>query len=204
MALTTYSELKTAIENYLDSDSLSAQIDDIIDIAEARHKREIRIRDMLEREEINVYDRYVELPDGFLEALSFRLLTEPCITTLIELNPHEMNRHRLEYERRPKYFTVRNEIELDVIPDDSYVGEILFYKALTPLSDTNTSNALLVEAPDLYLFSSLAEAAPYLGSDERVQMWETKYVNAREALLEQNRKSRRVGPMISRVSGPTP
>lgn len=202
MALTTYSGLKQAVADFLDIDA-GDQVDDWIDLAEARHKREIRFRDMLVTAEIDVYDRTAELPTGFLEALSFRLLTNP-LTVLRELNLHEMNRARREAETRPSFFTIRDEIEFDVIPDDSYIGEMVYYKTLTALSDSNTTNALLTEAPQLYLFAALAESAPYLANDERIAVWEAKYIAAREAFLDQYRKSRRVGPLYSRVSGPTP
>ena len=43
--------------------------------------------------------------------------------------------------------------------------------ALPALSATQTTNALLRDAPDLYLSGSCAEAAKYLQHDERVPMW---------------------------------
>jgi hypothetical protein len=43
--------------------------------------------------------------------------------------------------------------------------------ALPALSASQTTNALLRDAPDLYLFGSCAEAAKYLQHDERIQTW---------------------------------
>lgn len=45
-------------------------------------------------------------------------------------------------------------------------------KVLPSLSATQTTNALLREAPDLYLSGSCAEAAKYLQHDERIPVWE--------------------------------
>ena len=92
MALDNYTNLKTAIADHLDRSDLTSSIDDFIDIAEARFKREIRIQEMLTRESIVVDDRYVDLPIGFLEAKTVRLLTNP-VTVLEEVNPHEMMRN---------------------------------------------------------------------------------------------------------------
>lgn len=44
-------------------------------------------------------------------------------------------------------------------------------KVLPALSASQTTNALLREAPDLYLFGSCAEAAKYLQHDERIAVW---------------------------------
>lgn len=44
-------------------------------------------------------------------------------------------------------------------------------KVLPSLSDSQTSNALLRDAPDLYLYGSLMEAASYLQHDERIPVW---------------------------------
>ena len=49
MALSNYNELKQSVIDHLDRDDLSAFADDFIRIAESRHQREIRIRDMIVR-----------------------------------------------------------------------------------------------------------------------------------------------------------
>lgn len=40
------------------------------------------------------------------------------------------------------------------------------------LSDTNLTNRMLLQHPDIYLYASLAESAGFLREDERVQLWE--------------------------------
>lgn len=204
MAIDTYSGLKALIESYVDNQEVVDHVDDFIDLAEVRHKSDIRIREMLTRQEIAVFDRYVDLPTGFLEAKTFRLLTAPDITEMLEVSLHELNRWRTSDSRRPRRFAVHTQIELDSTPDDSYLGEMVFYKALTPLSDTNTSNALLARAPDVYLYGALLETAPFLHHDERVPMWQQMYDRAVAGVNQASTSARRGGPLISRVSGPTP
>jgi hypothetical protein len=199
MAITTYDELKTAIQNYLDRDDLDE--DELIDLAEARHQRDIRIREMITRDSITVDSRQISLPSGFLEMLQIRLLTDP-VTVLEEVNIHEMTRIRVETTGKPKWFVEQNEIEFDKSPDDSYSGEILFYKAFTALSDADTSNALLTRAPDAYLYASLLAAEPFIFNDERLPLWEKLYTSARDRLNAVDRK--RAGPLVSRVVGDTP
>ena len=44
MALDSYSNLKTAVANYLNRTDLTSYLDDFIDLTEARHARELRLR----------------------------------------------------------------------------------------------------------------------------------------------------------------
>ena len=45
MALTTYSEPKTAIANWLDRSDLDDRIPEFIQLAEARHRRDLRLEE---------------------------------------------------------------------------------------------------------------------------------------------------------------
>lgn len=199
MAITTYAELKSAIESYVDRGDVDA--DELIDLAEARHKRDVRIRDMMAREAITVDSRQIDLPDGFLEMMQLRLLTDP-VTVLEEVNIHEMTRVREESNGKPKFFVVTSDIEFDKSPDSSYSGEIVFWKELDALSGSNTSNAILSRAPDLYLYGALLAAEPFLFNDERIGVWEKLYTSARDRLNNMDRK--RSSPLVSRVVGDTP
>ena len=46
MALDTYSNLKTEIASYLNRDDLTSNIDTFIDLAESRHAKDLRLREM--------------------------------------------------------------------------------------------------------------------------------------------------------------
>jgi hypothetical protein len=120
------------------------------------------------------------------------------------LNLHEMNRRRQEATGRPSFFTIHEEIEFDVTPAESYTGEIIAYHAVTALSGSTASNAILVKAPDAYLYGSLLASAPFLVADERIQTWGALYKSAVTGLNMRASSSRRVGPLVSRVSGATP
>jgi len=203
MALDSYANLKTAIADFLDRDDLVNNIDDFIDLAEARHKREILIRAMLARSQATLGARFLSLPTRFNKMKTLRLLTTP-VTVLTELNIENMNLERDEVTGKPTFFTVHEEIEFNVTPDDAYIAEIIYYADFLPLDDTNTSNGLLVRAPDAYLYGSLVASAPFLASDERIQVWDTMYGAARDGLLLSDRQARVGTALTSRVQGATP
>jgi hypothetical protein len=203
MALDSYANLKTAIIDFLDRGDLSGHVDDFIDLAEARHKREILIREMLARSQAPLGGRFLSLPSRFLKMVTLRLLTTP-ITVLEEINLHEMNRERDTGTGKPMFYAIHEEIEFDITPDDAYTAEIIHYASFVPLDSTNTSNGLLVRAPDAYLYGALVASAPFLASDERIQTWETLYGMARDGLLIADRKARHGTPLASRLAGSVP
>ena len=203
MAISTYDDLKTAIGNWLDRDDLVPYVDDFIDLAEERHKKEIRLRSQLVRTSLTVDARHVTYPTAALDALNLRLLTDP-VTILQPCDLEKMNRVRREVSDRPQWFTIHADIEFDVTPDQSYSGEIIYYAAVTALSDSNTTNDILDAGPGAYLYGSLAAAAPFLENDERLPVWETLYQRARDDLNILARNARQIGTPVVRVAGLMP
>lgn len=203
MALDTFSNLKTAIADHLERDDLTSNIVDFITLAEIRHKNEIRIREMIKRSQASASGRFLALPSDFLEAKTIRLLTNP-VTVLKEVNLHEMNRRRQSTTGTPAFFTVHEEFEFDVTPDSAKTAEIIYYAALTALSDSNTSNALLVRAPDAYLYGALVASAPFVMDDRRLETWGGLYRAARDGLMIADKQGRNIGPLVSRIVGATP
>ena len=205
MSLDNYAALKSEIGDWLDRDDIDTQIDTFIDLAESRHQREIRIREMLARQQASIDAQYEVLPTGFLQMRELRLLTTP-VTRLTEVSPHEMTRLRskrwITQTGRPCAFTVHEEIEFDATPDQTYTAEMLFWQELTPLSDSNTTNALLIRAPDAYLFGALVASGPFLEHEERLPTWEAAYSLARDDINKMDRSLS--GPLVSRVAGATP
>jgi hypothetical protein len=208
MALESFDELVTAIGEQLDRDDLEDQVPDFIRLNEDRLFAEIRIRDMLKRSQATLTasaaGRYLALPQRFAQMKTFRLLTTPKVTTLEPVNLDAMNRRRRECPSRPGVYTVHEEIEFDVEPDQAYTAEMIFYENPLPLSADNQTNALLAAAPSLYLYGSLIHTAPFLLHDERIPVWNGLYTASRDAINLAARKAEHSGPLISRVSGPTP
>lgn len=203
--MNTYDSLKIAIAETLDRDDLSAQIDNFIKLAEARHKRTserggIRIKEMIQRDPITVNARQISLPDGYLEPLTFRLLTSP-LTKMDYVNYNQMDSLRQESSGKPTKYTIGNEIEFDVIPDSSYSGEIVFFKAVDPLSDLNQTNAILTADPATYLYGSLIASAPFLADDPRIVVWKALYDESAVGLNAMTKKSRRGRNLVARTAG---
>ena len=57
-----------------------------------------------------------------------------------------------------------------------------YWRKIPALSDSNTTNWLLTDAPDVYLYGSLMQSAPYLAHDERLAVWAGLYTQATTSL----------------------
>ena len=196
MALTTYSELKTAIANWLDRSDLDDRIPEFIQLAEARHRRDFKIRRMETRVTANTIadTEYYSLPDNFVAMRNIQLNTDPK-TSLEYLTPEQMDRVRAGSNTgKPKaYSIIGNNFQLRPIPDAVYQIEMLYYKYFTALSDSNTTNDMLTYHPDLYLYGALVEAEPYLQNDKRIQTWAGFYDRAKQDLITTNERDRHSG-----------
>jgi len=60
-------------------------------------------------------------------------------------------------------------VGVDPVPLETV--EITYYAKLEALDDENATNWLLSSHPDVYLYSALLHAAPYLQDDPRVSVW---------------------------------
>lgn len=208
MALSTYAELKAEIEDHVDED-LADKVDTFIDLAEARHKTEIRIREMLTRSQATLSERFLALPDRFEQMKTVKLLSSETTGPRVLSKPKELTNGQLDEKSRlddetPCFFTVHEEIEFDRKPLTDLTVEMIYFAQFQPLSDSITTNGLLARAPDCYLYGALVAAAPWLNEDERLDMWAGLYTDARDRINGAYLKSQFAGPVTSRVAGPTP
>ena len=210
MAIGTYSELQTAVANWLDRDDLTDRITEFIALTEARMNRILRLEIMLNVDVSNLGGaatlvrgtRDYALPSGYLQMLDFHLRTDP-ITTLSYITPENMNRMWAGSQvGRPEAYTIFSDnssgtpikkVKLGPSPDSSYNYSLMFYKKIDALSITNTTEQMLTNNPDVYLYGALMEAEPFLMNDARVQLWATAYQQAIADLQEQDNKDRHSG-----------
>ena len=196
MAITTFSELKTAVANWLDRSDLTDRIPEFIALAEARHRRDFKIRRMETRVTANTIadTEFYTLPDNYVAMRNIQLNTDPK-TALEYLTPEQMDRVRGgSTTGKPKaYSIIGNTFQLRPIPDSVYEIEMLYYKYFTGLSDSNTTNDMLTYHPDAYLYAVLLEAEPYLQNDKRVQLWVGAYELAKKGIIDSNERDRQSG-----------
>lgn len=181
MAITTYSELKTAVANWLARSDLTDRIPEFIALAEARMSRALETRTQEKRatHTLAVGDAYVVLPSDLRSVRTVKLLTSPT-TVLDYLSPDAIDSiYPSTGTGTPRAYTViGTEIRFAPAPDDTYDAEIAYLTGVPSLSDAAPTNALLTRYPDAYLYGSLSAASVYLMDDPRVPQFEQLWSRA--------------------------
>jgi hypothetical protein len=203
MALSTYAELKASVADWLNRSDLTSAITDFVSLAESQMERDLRTRQMIVRANATINTEYSALPDDYLEAKSFKLTGTNPISPLVFQSINAMDDLQVSYTSsgQPKYFCViGGQIRVLPVPDTSYVSELIYYAKLSKLSTSNTTNWLLTLSPDVYLYGSLLQAAPYLQDDARIQVWAGLYQKGIDALnLSDERGSMTGGALMARA-----
>ena len=284
MALSTFSELKTEIANYVDRSDLTNQIPTFIKLAEARINRLLRVRIMETVKIISLISgvkRY-PLPSDYLQLRTIQYDTSTIATTTLngditdsatsivltsatgftatgtilieseqitytgistntltgctrEVNGTTKAAHTdgtsvseiyttfttgsisTNVDKRisplnyvtpqllprinagsitgiPEAYTMRaGYLLMGPVPSSSYTMEIDYYARVAALSDSATTNDMLTNNPDLYLYGSLLEAEPFLMNDARVQLWANAFRQSMTDLQDQDDKDSHSG-----------
>lgn len=206
MAIGTYSELQSAAADWLNRQDLSSVITTFITLAEAKFNRELRTRDMLTRSEALSSNEFVAVPSDFLEAydLELNMAGLSAQQRLLYVGPDEAKLLKANKIRNlPRYFTIIDgAFELLPAPTSNVDLLLTYYAKIPALSGAQTTNWLLTKSPDLYLYSVLLEAAPYLKDDARVTLWASARQQVVDAMsMESERAMRQTIQLTARRRG---
>jgi hypothetical protein len=116
--------------------------------------------------------QYYTLPTDFLEARNVQLNTNP-VRVLKYLTPQQMDKRWASGDagNTINFTIIGEEIQLGPTPSDAQTLEIAYFKRLAALTDSNTTNWLTSNAPDMLLYASLIEAETYLVNPEKAAMY---------------------------------
>lgn len=206
MAITNYTELKASVADWLNREDLAAQIPDFITFAETRLNRTLRVREMLTRRRTVTTNGFIALPFDYLETYQLQLPANATNTPepLTYIGPDEAARFKSQnMTGNTRYYTIIDgAFELIPTPSSNTELTITYYAKIPALSSTTTTNWLLTKAPDLYLYATLANAAPYLNNDERIPVWSQLASSAfDELMMDSERASRSRTSLVARRRG---
>ena len=192
MAISTYAELKSSVADFLNRSDLTSVIPNFIALAEADLNRKLRAPEMVTRLSVTVDAEYENRPSDWLETIRYQINSNP-ITPLEFVTPEEaiIQKTKFSTAGQPIFFsTVGTQFQHVPAPDTAYTGELLYYAKVPSLSDTTTTNWLLTSSPDIYLYATLMQSAPYLKEDERIGIWAGLYNTLMEDLRIANERAK--------------
>jgi len=177
MALDTLANLKLAITERLDIGSAmsNTQLDDVIRFAENKVVKKLRVRDMESALASTIAaDGTSAVPTGYLD-LKYAYVNTSPIRKLERKAPEWI------YEKYParalgqESFIAREGSNF-IFGDAGTPGRIVkgIYYA-SPTAMTATINSLFTAYPEVYFFAALSECESFIGRDDRINLWESKY-----------------------------
>lgn len=209
MSLDTFDNLKIAIINVSQrDDTKDDELNDFITLAETemfqnpRKVLSVRSSETRATAVTLTTSRYLQLPDGFREMRRLRLDLDTGFRELTYRAPGHLR--SIDGPTTPTFFTVTSQLEFDTVPDEAYTVEMQYLADFTPLSDTNQTNFVLTDSPNIYLFGALKELFSAAQDDEAAAKYEAKFINA---IIGANKKYRKgkYGPAPRmRIIGQTP
>lgn len=200
MALDNYANLQVEVADWLNRADLTAKIPTFIRLLESQMNRKLRVRQMQTRSTASLAAEYLALPTDFLSVHNVQILDTP-VSRVEYASISEVSEFRKLYpNQRPTRFNVDGStFQFAPIPDNTYTVEIVYYAMITPLATAGT-NWLLNEHPDIYLYGTLMQAAPYLNNDDRISVWGSALTGILEDMTVADEKGTRGGgPLRARI-----
>lgn len=204
--ITTYATLKTAIAGMLHRDSdtdITGNTGLFIQLLEADLNDRLLLKDMEQEDSLTmtIGVNYIAIPSGFVSPIQAWIVISSKRDDLKERLPQQ-----LPYEpnnSQPTLYAIDGaNIRFDCPADQAYAIKFRYLKK-SNLSDSTTSNALLLRRPDVYLYGSMWQAALFAEDDNGVQKWLSLYEKAIARLKSADNRSRSIVPLRTDLPGAT-
>ena len=161
----TFATLKTDVADYLHRSDLTTKMPSFIALAEAAIFRELHVKDLATSVSGTTTGEYATLPTDFGTVLR--------VTATANSVEYSLDYKAQDYT--PTGQTYPNEYALESNQlriwgaSTGQAYKLYYIPNLAALSDSNTTNWLDTNAPDLYLYATALEAAKYIRDQQEVQ-----------------------------------
>jgi hypothetical protein len=198
--LTTFKGLCEAVADYLGREDLTERIPTFIRLAEQRMNRELRLRVMERRAETEVQAGQAAVPlpwrreagnwDVFMEMRDLVWQSADGVSrTLTYCPPDDYAETRVA--GLPRQYTIIGR-DLFLLPASVAAGKLMltYYAEIPPLGDSQPDNAVLLTAPDLYLYATLLESVAFTRGSVPAKEWAEFYAGAKNKLDAAEQRAR--------------
>ncbi len=191
MTIAVYTDLQAAIAAYLTRADLTAQIPGyFISLAEATLNRVLRSTRMTNMESLSLAAgaSSVALSSDFIDAIDVQGPNAPLDKVSMD-KLRSLRRYRMSLPGDPLYYAILGRT-LEFAPPllTGQALELTYYQQIPALSTANTTNWLLTVAPDIYLYTSLLHAAPFLQDADRQEVMGTMVAQVVSAAVAENKQ----------------
>lgn len=185
----TYTTLKTAIQDYLESteSSFVTNLPTFITTAEERIFKNVQLDDFRKNQvgNLTASGTYLECPTDYLAPFSLAVIDSSSNYNYLLLKQVSFIRDftpNASTTGLPKYYAEFDDNTFIVAPtpDSTYEVELHYYYRPASLTTTtgNETTWLSKNAPNAILYGSLVEACTYLKNYEAIPVYESKFQDA--------------------------
>lgn len=171
--ISDFTSLKAALEEWLGDDDIASRSADFVTLAEASLNRRLRVSPMLATIGPTALPTtlIIQFPADHLAKSSLRLVGSRPLEYRTPEDFWSRVGANVAVAANPQIFTIQSNSY--VLAPGSSGGQYLltYYQKIPALTDTNQTNWLIVQAPDLYLYASLLVSSPYLADRGRLEEW---------------------------------
>jgi hypothetical protein len=195
----TYSELVTAVGDWLDRDDLATRAPTFIQLAESRLNRLLSDPEMDVIATTTATGSSTALPADYGEMVSVSTGNGALLAT----GPVEFATYRTDLTGDPRHYLI-SDGSIFFAPANTTTPITLTYRRRIPgLTADNPTNWLLTLAPDVYLYGSLVQAEAFLAEDDRLNLWKSAFDEAIDELrIDGERRKWGAGPIAPRIARP--
>lgn len=198
MSIANYGDLKTAVATWLNRGDLTSHIPDLIRLGEQRiahgadapwASQPLRIPAMQARATGTISGSAIAFPTRFLEPIRLVASSGGEQWSLAYVAPERFAEPASSSAVPTVYTYLNNTIVTAGTGAASYTLD--YYQSFAELAADADTNWLLSNAPGVYLYAALLEAAPFLMDDARLTVWHGAFAASVGAV---NRSTHRQAP----------
>ena len=199
-----YADLQGSVSTWLGRSDLAANIPDFITLFEASANRSIIARAMLTTVSLTTVQGVANLPSDYIGADQVEWKGDPT-ANLEYIDPAIFNMWFPTFPTAagtpgtPEFYTIQVNT-ISIVPfDDTSPTLLTYYQKIPPLA-SNTTNWLLQDWPDAYLFGTLVEANAFIMDATKGELWLARRDQAFNEITEIENRFR--GPAAIHSTGP--
>ncbi len=176
MAITTYSELQTAVDNWLDrSDIDDERVKEGIALAEAEMSADLHeLRELETTATLAVTSEYTALPSDYGIWRAVTAETSPKRKLDYRTSAQIDHLYPTGPSSDPRVFSIVG-ANFQIMPIWSGNVTLNYVANIPALSDSNTTNSVLTRYPNLYLYGALYQISVLIFDDERAVGFKNVY-----------------------------
>lgn len=196
--ITDYASLQAAIATLLNRTDLTDAIKGFIQDVESELRDDDRARKLTDRGTLSVSGDGMSLPSDLTQIESWYHDGSSYYGPIEIVSANQIPELKLRCGASgvPAYAAITDgKARFAPAPDGTYSTKMTYWRSLTPLSTSNTTNWLLLTRPDIYKYGAARFSAPMLRDDTRLAVWDAIYQRALEQLSDATQREQYGGSL---------